>query len=448
MNSPAGSPSHSPSKTARRVVVTGIGVVSPLGLTAGETWKNALEGRSGIAKITLFDPTGCSVLFAGEVKGFDFTKPLPAPLNPRPRAEPAEPVTAAGNSKDARKVGRFSHLAQVASLEAYADSGLDAHRATLDPTRLGVNIGVGMGGLPEIEAVYDDFLAKGYKRITPFFITQSIPNLASGMVSIQLDLKGPNLCNTTACTSSAHSIGEALWQIRRGDADVMLAGGSEAVVCKLGIGGFASMRALSTRNDSPETASRPYDRDRDGFVLGEGAAVLVLEEYEHAKKRGAKIYAEVAGYGISADAYHITSPAEGGEGGGRAMDAALKDAGITGFEVDYVNAHGTSTPAGDSEEAFAISKRIDVKKAHVSSTKSMTGHLLGAAGAIEAVFSVLAIRDGKIPPTMNVENLDPACAALGIDFTLGKAVSKPVRYAMSNSFGFGGSNASLVFGKV
>lgn len=429
----------------RRVVVTGIGVLSPLGLSADESWKGALEGRSGIRKITLFDPLECPVQIAGEVKGFDVTKPIPAPLRPRPDAEP---VLAAANAKDARKIGRFSHFAMVASLEAYADSGLDAHRRTLNPTRMGVNIGVGMGGLPEIEAVHDDFLAKGYRRITPFFITQSIPNLASGMVSIQLDLRGPNLCNTTACTSSAHSIGESVEQIRRDDADVMIAGGSEAVVCKLGIGGFAAMRALSTRNDSPETASRPYDEGRDGFVMGEGAAVLVLEEYEQAKKRGAKIYAEVLGYGVSADAFHITTPAPEGEGGGRAMDAALKNAGISGKEIDYVNAHGTSTPAGDTEEARAIAKRIDRDRAHVSSTKSMTGHLLGAAGAIEAVFSVLAIRDGKIPPTMNVEKLDPACAELGLNFTLGKAVSKPVRYAISNSFGFGGSNASLVFGKV
>lgn len=434
---------------SRRVVVTGIGAVSPLGLTAGETWKNALEGKSGIAQITHFDPTDCSVLIAGEVKGFDVTKPLTSPLQPRPLADPPEaPLTVAASSKDARKVARFSHFAMTASIEAYTDSGLDAHRAVIDPTRMGVNIGVGMGGLPEIEEVHNAFLTKGYKRITPFFITQSIPNLASGMVSILLNLKGPNLCNTTACTSSAHSIGEALYQIRRGDADIMLAGGSEAVVCKLGIGGFASMRALSTRNDSPETASRPYDRDRDGFVMGEGSAVLVMEEYEHAKKRGAKIYAEVLGYGLSADGYHITTPAPEGEGGGRAMDLALKDAGISGHDIDYVNAHGTSTPAGDSEEARAIAKRIDVKRAHVSSTKSMTGHLLGAAGAIEALFSVMAIREGKIPPTMNVENLDPECAALGIDFTLGKAVSKPVRYVISNSFGFGGSNASLVFSKV
>jgi 3-oxoacyl-[acyl-carrier-protein] synthase II len=433
----------------RRVVITGIGAVSPLGLTAGESWKNALEGRSGIGKITLFDPTDCSVQIAGEAKGFDVTKALPAPLQPRPLANPPEaPITQAASTKDARKVGRFSHFAMAAGLEAYADSGLDAHRAKIDPTRIGVNIGVGMGGLPEIEEVHNAFLEKGYKRITPFFITQSIPNLAAGMLSILLDFKGPNLCNLTACTSSAHSIGESMWQIRRGDADIMMAGGSEAVICKLGIGGFAAMRALSTRNDSPATASRPYDANRDGFVMGEGSAVLMLEEYEHAKKRGAKIYAEVVGYGLSADAFHITTPSPEGEGGGRAMDAALKDAGITGADLDYVNSHGTSTPAGDVEEARAISKRVDPKRVHVSSTKSMTGHLLGAAGALEGLFSALAIRDGKIPPTMNVETLDPACQETGLNFTLGRAVEKPVRYALSNSFGFGGTNASLVFGRI
>ncbi len=439
----------SSNRHARRVVVTGVGAVSPLGLTAHETWANALEGKSGIARITHFDPNDCSVHIAGEVKGFDVTKPIATPLQPRPLSNPLEaPITMAANAKDARKIGRFSHFAMAASLEAYTDSGLDSFRSKIDPARMGVNIGVGMGGLPEIEDVHNAFLEKGYKRITPFFITQSITNLASGMVSILLDLKGPNLCNTTACTSSAHSIGEALWQIRRGDADIMLAGGSEAVICKLGIGGFAAMRALSTRNDSPTSASRPYDRDRDGFVMGEGSAVLVMEEYEHAKKRGAKIYGEVLGYGLSADAYHITTPAEGGEGGGRAMDSALKDAGINGSDIDYVNSHGTSTPAGDTEEARAICKRIDIKRANISSTKSMTGHLLGAAGAIEGFFSLMAIKDGKIPPTMNVENLDPDCASLGANFTLGHAVTKPVQYAISNSFGFGGTNGSLVFGRV
>ncbi len=433
---------------ARRVVITGIGAVSPLGLTAGESWKNALEGKSGVGRISLFDPTDCSVQIAAEVKGYDATKPLATPLHPRPSAGPEAALTVAANGKDARKVGRFTHFAMSAAIEAYTDSGLDSIRSKIDPTRLGTNIGVGMGGLPEIEEVHNAFLEKGYKRITPFFITQSIPNLASGMVSILLDLKGPNLCNTTACTSSTHSIGEALWQIRRGDADVMLAGGAEAVVCKLGIGGFAAMRALSTRNDEPTKASRPYDAGRDGFVMGEGAAVLVMEEYEHAKKRGAKIYGEVKGYGISADAYHITTPAVEGEGGGRAMDIALKDAGVNGSDIGYVNSHGTSTPAGDAEEARAISKRVDTKKCFVSSTKSMTGHLLGAAGAIEAVFSIMALKEGKIPPTINLDNIDPECLATGLNFTPHRAVDSAVKTAISNSFGFGGTNASLVFSKV
>lgn len=433
---------------ARRVVITGIGAVSPLGLTASESWKSALEGKSGLGRISLFDSTDCPVQIAAEVKGYDVTKPLEKPLNPRPSAGPEGTLSVAANSKDARKTGRFTHFAMSASLEAYTDSGLDLVRSKIDPTRLGVNIGVGMGGLPEIESVHNDLIAKGYKRVTPFFITQSIPNLASGMVSILLDLKGPNLCNTTACTSSAHSIGEALWQIRRGDADVMIAGGAEAVVCKLGIGGFAAMRALSTRNDEPTKASRPYDVARDGFVMGEGSAALVLEEYEHARKRGAKIYGELVGYGISADAYHITTPAVEGEGGGRAMDIALKDAGVNGHDVGYVNAHGTSTPAGDAEEARAISKRVDPKKCFVSSTKSMTGHLLGAAGAIEAVFSVLALKEGKIPPTINLDNLDPECQATGLNFTAHHAVSSSAKVAISNSFGFGGTNASLVFAKI
>jgi len=420
----------------RRVVITGLCAVSPLGLNVPQSWASALEGRSGIGKISRFDTVDCSVKIAGEVKGYDVTAPLPYP------------IAQALNSKEARKVGRFSHFAISAGLEAYFDSGLNLVRDKTDSTRMGVNLGVGMGGLPEIEEVHNEFLAKGYKRITPFFITQSIPNLAAGMISIMLDLKGPNLCIATACTSSAHAIGESASQIRLGNADVMLAGGAEAVICKLGIGGFAAMRALSTRNDDPEMASRPYDLSRDGFVMGEGSAVLVLEEYEHAKKRGAKIYAEVLGYGLSADAYHITSPSVEGEGGGRAMDLALKDAGITGSDIDYVNSHGTSTPAGDVEEARAISKRVDVKRALVSSTKSMTGHLLGAAGAIEGVFCTLAIRDQKAPPTINLDQIDPECEKTGLNFTAHRAHDHKIRIAVSNSFGFGGTNASLVFGKV
>lgn len=436
------------SKEKRRVVITGIGAVTPLGLNAQETWRNALEGRSAVAPISLFDTKDCPVTFAAEVKGFDVTRAV-GPFTPNPSA-PDTHVTQAANAKDARRVGRYVHFALAAGLEAYGDSGLDAHRNKIDPERIGVNIGVGMGGLPEIADVHDDFLAKGYKRITPFFIPQVIPNMASGQLSILLHLQGPNMCNVTACTSSAHSVGESFRMIERGDADVMLAGGAEAVISPLGIGGFAAMRALSTRNDAPEKASRPFDKDRDGFVMGEGSAVLVMEEYEHAKKRGAKIYGEIVGYGLSGDAYHMTSPAPEGEGGRRAMAMALRDSGIDAELVNYVNAHGTSTPAGDVEEARAIKNLFPngAKHLNVSSTKSMTGHLLGAAGAIEAMFSILAVKENRIPPTINIENLDPGCAELGLNFTPNRMVERQVQYALSNSFGFGGTNASLIFGKI
>jgi 3-oxoacyl-[acyl-carrier-protein] synthase II len=432
----------------RRVVITGIGAVTPLGLSARETWKNALEGRSGVGPITLFDPKDCPVTFAAEVKGFDVTRPV-GPFHPDSK-DPAHVVTQGGNAKDARRVGRFCNLAIAAGLEAYGDSGLDSYRDKLDPTRFGVNIGVGMGGLGEIQATHDDFLAKGYKRISPFFILQSIPNMPSGQLSILINAKGPNLCNVAACTSSAHSIGEAFRQIQNGDVDVMMAGGSEAVVCELGVGGFAAMRALSTRNDAPQKASRPFDKDRDGFVIGEGSACLVLEEYEQAKKRGAKIYGEIKGYGASGDAYHLTSPAPEQEGGARAMALALKDAHLNPDDVGYINAHGTSTPAGDVEESVAVSKVFPNGKKHlnISSTKSMTGHLLGAAGALEAMLTTLAVYEGRIPPTINLENLDPGCEALGLNFTANHAVDKKLNYALSNSFGFGGTNGSLIIGKV
>jgi 3-oxoacyl-[acyl-carrier-protein] synthase II len=432
----------------RRVVVTGIGAVTPLGISARETWKNALEGRSGVGPITLFDPKDCPVTFAAEIKGFDVTRPV-GPFRPDSK-DPTHVVTQGGNAKDARRVGRFCNLAISAGLEAYGDSGLDSYRDKLDPTRFGVNIGVGMGGLGEIQATHDDFLAKGYKRISPFFILQSIPNMPSGQLSILINAKGPNLCNVAACTSSAHSIGEAFRQIQNGDVDVMMAGGAEAVVCELGVGGFAAMRALSTRNDSPQKASRPFDRDRDGFVIGEGSACLVLEEYEQAKKRGAKIYGEIKGYGASGDAYHLTSPAPEQEGGARAMALALKDSGLNPDEIGYINAHGTSTPAGDVEESVAVSKVFPngKKHLHISSTKSMTGHLLGAAGALEAMLTTLAVFEGRIPPTINLENLDPGCEALGLDFTANHAVDKKLNYALSNSFGFGGTNGSLIIGKV
>jgi 3-oxoacyl-[acyl-carrier-protein] synthase II len=432
----------------RRVVITGLGAVTPLGLSARETWSNALEGRSGAAPITLFDTKDCPVTFACEVKNFDVTKAV-GPYHPNP-SDPAGKIIQAANAKDARRVGRFCNFALSAGLEAYADSGLDQFRSKIPADRIGVNIGVGMGGLPEIEVVHDAFLAKGYGRITPFFILQSITNIAAGQLSVLLHAQGPNLCNVTACSSSAHSIGESFKLIQRGSADVMFAGGSEAVICKMGIGGFASMRALSSKNGAPEKASRPFDKDRDGFVMGEGSVVMALEEYEHAKKRGAKIYGEVVGYGLSGDAYHLTSPSPEGEGGGRAMKMALEDAKINPDQVGYINAHGTSTPAGDVEESRAIARLFPngKKHLHVSSTKSMTGHLLGAAGAIEGMMCTMAIFDSRIPPTINLDNLDPGCVELGLDFTANRAVEKKIQYALSNSFGFGGTNASLIFGKI
>ncbi len=429
----------------RRVVITGLGAVTPLGLTVHETWRAATEGKSGLGMITRFDTTDSPVRIAAEVKAFDVTRAV-GPFHPAPGIT----LTQAANSKDARRVGRFVHLSLAAALDAYADSGLDSYRDRISAERMGVNIGVGMGGLPEIEEVHQEFLNKGYRRITPFFIPQVIANMASGQLSILLNLQGSNLCNVTACTSSAHSLGESFRQIQRGDADVIFAGGSEAVICRLGIGGFAAMRALSTRNDNPTAASRPFDTGRDGFVMGEGAAVLILEEYEHAKKRGAPIYAEFMGYGLSGDAYHMTTPAPEGEGGRRAMAMALRDSHLNAEDIHYVNAHGTSTPAGDVEEARAIAKVFPNGPDHlqVSSTKSMTGHLLGAAGAIEAIFSILAIRDGIIPPTINLENLDPGCIETKLNFTPKVATQRKVDYAISNSFGFGGTNASLIFGRV
>ncbi len=430
----------------KRVVVTGIGAVSPLGLTARESWGHALEGKPGPGPITLFDPQESPVTFAAEVRGFDVTR-ASGPFYPRGRAEAA--VTQAANAKDARRVGRYVHFALAAGLEAYEDSGLDAQREQLNSDRMGINIGVGMGGLPEIQAVHDDFLAKGYRRVTPFFITQSIPNMASGQLSVLLNLRGPHFCSVTACASSAHSIGESFRLIQRGEADVMFAGGSEAVICEMGIAGFAAMRALSTRNEAPLKASRPFDRDRDGFVMGEGSAILVLEELEHARRRGAKIYAEVLGYGATGDAHHLTSPSIDGEGGRRAMSLALADANLAPEKIAYVNAHGTSTPAGDVEEIKAIASVFPSGTKHlkISSTKSMTGHLLGAAGSLEALFCILAMRDGKIPPTINLENLDPECKKLGFDFTPQQAKTWPTPYSLSNSFGFGGTNASLIFGR-
>ncbi len=436
------------STPARRVVITGIGAVTPCGNTAPETWAALIAGRSGIARITRFDPTGCTAHIAGEVKNFDPARPLPAPLHPR--GPGSDPMTQAITPKDVKKFGRFTHLGAAAAVEAYADSGLDAHRATLDPERMGVNLGVGLGGLPEMEAMHDTWKAGGFRKISPFFIIQIAPNLLAGQVSLLLDCRGPNMSVASACATSGHALGEAAAAIVRGDADVMIAGGAESTVTPLGIGAFAQMRALSTRNDAPEQASRPYEKDRDGFVLSEGSAVFVLEEYGQAVKRGAKIYAELRGYGATADAYHLSSLAPGAEGSARAMRLALKRAGLAPTEIDYVSAHATSTPGGDGEEAAAIATVFADNKAnlHVSGVKSMIGHLLGGAGAMGAFAAVLAIRDGIVPPTINLTNLDPECAATGLNFTPNTAVRKPVRAALANSFGFGGTNASLVFSQV
>lgn len=439
---------NSTDTSLRRVVITGVGAVTPCGNTAVETWSALTSGRSGIGPITRFDATACSAKIAGEIKNFEVTKPLPAPLYPRGRD--GEALTQVLSPKDVKKFGRFTHLGAAASVEAYADSGLDAHRATLSPERLGVNLGVGVGGLPEIEAMHDTWKAGGFRKISPFFIIQIAPNLLAGEVSLLLDFRGTNMSVASACATSGHALGEAAASIRRGDADVMIAGGSESTITPLAIGAFAQMRALSTRNDAPEKASRPYDADRDGFVLSEGGVVFVLEELGHARRRGAKIYAELRGYGASADAYHLSMLAPGAEGSIRSMRAALERAGIAAKEVDYVSAHATSTPGGDGEEAAAIAQVFAENKAtlNVSGVKSMTGHLLGAAGAMGAFAAVMAIRDGIVPPTINLDNVDPTCGQLGLNFTPNVAVKKKVRAAMANSFGFGGTNASIVFSAV
>ncbi|OIR03625.1 3-oxoacyl-[acyl-carrier-protein] synthase 2 [mine drainage metagenome] len=432
----------------RRVAITGLGAVSPVGNSAADTWAALLAGRSGIGKITRFDPTGCPVQIAGEVKGFDPSAALPHPLYPRGSA--GDPVTCILPPKEVKKFGRFTHLGLGAALEAYADSGLDGHRAAIAPERIGVNLGVGMGGLPETLAMHDTLKTGGYRRISAFYILQTAPNILAGQLAILLNLKGANFSVASACATSGHALGEAARSIQRGEADVVIAGGAEAVVTDLAIGAFAQMRALSTRNEEPEKASRPYDKDRDGFVLSEGAVVFVLEELEHAKKRGARIYAELSGYGATADAHHISMLAPEAEGSQRAMRLALGDAGISASQVGYVSAHATSTPGGDGEEAGAIAAVFaDVKNSlHVSGVKSMTGHLLGAAGAMGAFAAVRSIHDGLIPPTINLDEIDPECAALGLNFTPNKAVTKRVDYALANSFGFGGTNASLVFGRL
>lgn len=432
----------------RRVVVTGLGASTPVGLTASATWESLVAGRSGIGPISRFEAADCPVRIAGEVRGFDPLRPLATPVFPRGAG--AEAVVAAFSPKDVKKFGRFTQLGCVAGLEAYVDSGLDAHRAAIPAERIGVNLGVGLGGLPEIEATHETWRREGFRKISPFFIIQIAPNLLAGQLSLLLDLRGPNLCTASACATSGHALGEAAATVARGDADLMFAGGAESTITPLAIGAFAQMRALSKRNDAPAAASRPYDADRDGFVLGEGAVVFLLEEYEHARRRGARIYAELRGYGASADAHHLSSLAPGGEGSQRSMRAALAAAGLGPADVDYVSAHATSTPGGDGEEAAAIAAVFGESRGriNVSGVKSMTGHLLGGAGAMGALAATLAVRDGVVPPTINLASLDPACAALGLDFTPHRAVRREVRAALSNCFGFGGTNASLVFARV
>jgi 3-oxoacyl-[acyl-carrier-protein] synthase II len=409
----------------RRVVVTGLGIISPVGLSIAEAWDNITAGRSGIRRITSFDVSEFSVRFGGTIEGFDVSDYVP--------------------KKDARKMDIFLHYGVAAGIQAIRDAGLVVSEKNAE--RVGVSIGSGIGGLLGIEKNYDAYKKGGPRKISPFFAPSSITNMISGNLSIMYGLKGPNIAMVTACTTGTHSIGEAARIIAYGDADAMLAGGAEMASTPTGLGGFAAARALSTRNDDPQTASRPWDRDRDGFVLGDGAGVMVLEEYESAKARGANIYAEIAGYGMSGDAYHMTLPSENGEGAARCMGNALRDAGLNPDQVDYVNAHGTSTPAGDVAEVQAIKTALGehASQAAVSSTKSMTGHLLGAAGGVEAIFSVLAIRDQIAPPTINQFTPDPDC---DLDFVPNEARKMKIEVAMSNSFGFGGTNGSIVFTKL
>jgi 3-oxoacyl-[acyl-carrier-protein] synthase II len=405
--------------------VTGLGIVSPIGNTIAEAWQSALAGTPGITRITRFDPARLASQIAGEVKGFDVA-PYMSP-------------------KEARRMDIFIQYGMAAGLQAWRESGVQVTPENAE--RIGVNFGSGIGGLPLIETMHDELKANGPRRISPFFIPGSIINMTAGLLSIEIGAKGPNLAMVTACTTSTHCIGEAAKSIRYGEADVMIAGGSEATVTELAIGGFASARALSTRNDDPAGASRPWDKERDGFVLGEGAGALVLEEFEHAKARGAKIYCELVGYGVSADAFHMTAPPEDGDGGYRAMRNALKDADLQPSAVDYINAHGTSTPLGDVAETIAVKRLLGshASKVVVNSTKSMTGHLLGAAGAVEAVFSILALRDQVSPPTINLRNPDPQC---DLDYAANEARKMPIRVALSNSFGFGGTNGTLIFTRL
>lgn len=407
----------------RRVVITGLGQVSPVGNNVADAWQNLLAGVSGIGTITRFDASGLNARIAGEVKGFDIGQYISA--------------------KEARRMDVFIHYGIAAALQAIADAGLD-DVAGLDKDRVGVNIGSGIGGLPSIEATGNVVNANGPRKINPFFIPGSLINLIAGHITILKGYRGPSYGMVSACTTGAHSIGDAARLIKYGDADVMVAGGAEGAVCLLGVGGFDAMKALSTRNDDPAAASRPWDKNRDGFVMGEGAGILVLEEYEHAKKRGAKIYAELAGFGMSSDAYHITAPNT--DGPALAVTRALKDAGLNPDDIDYVNAHGTSTPLGDANETNALKLALGehARNVVVNSTKSMTGHLLGGAGGVEAVYSVLAVHEQKSPPTINLfeQDIEGGC---DLDYCANEARDLPIRAALSNSFGFGGTNGTLVF---
>lgn len=409
----------------RRVVITGLGIISPVGNTVADAWANILAGKSGITRISKFDPTPFASQIAGEVKDFDVSQYL--------------------NPKDARRMDTFIQYGLAAGIQAVKDSGLVVTPDNAE--RIGVNIGSGIGGLGLIEETDHTYLESGPRKISPFFIPGTIINMIAGNLSIMFGFQGPNLAMVTACTTATHCIGDSARMIEYGDADVMIAGGAEAAITPLGVGGFAAARALSTRNDDPATSSRPWDSGRDGFVIGEGAGILVLEEYEHAKARGAKIYAELAGFGMSADANHMTAPCEDGSGAARCMANALKNAGVSADEVDYINAHGTSTPLGDKAETMAVKRAFGDRagKIAVSSTKSMTGHLLGAAGGVEAVFSALAVAEQVAPPTINMFEQDPEC---DLDYVPNQARKMPIRVALSNSFGFGGTNGTLVFRKV
>ncbi|HYQ72067.1 MAG TPA: beta-ketoacyl-ACP synthase II [Gammaproteobacteria bacterium] len=406
----------------RRVVVTGLGIISPVGNSIAAAWENILAGKSGIGPITNFDVSDFPVRIAGEVRGFDASEYIPG--------------------KDARRMGAFIHYGIAAASQAIADAGLEINER--NASRAGVAIGSGIGGLHGIENAYQAYIEGGPRKISPFFVPGNIINMIGGNLSIMYGMKGPNIAIVTACTTSTHNIGMAARIITYGDADVMVAGGAEMTTCPTGMGGFAAARALSTRNDDPQAASRPWDSDRDGFVLSDGAGILVLEEYEHARARGAHIHAEIIGFGMSGDAYHMTQPSEGGEGPAQCMNSALADAGINHAEVDYINAHGTSTPAGDVAETLAIKRAFGDRAGSlaISSTKSMTGHLLGAAGGVEAVFTILAMRDQVAPPTINLDKPGPDC---DLDYVPHTARDMKIAVAISNSFGFGGTNGTLVF---